>query len=291
MKQRWDQLSARLNDDFLHLLCGLDNLPPAGYTDSQWRVLEALFTLLPLAVAQLRVVFAEAGVVDFTEIAQAAVRALHTGGEPTDLALTMGARIEHLLVDEFQDTSIAQYELLKALTAGWEPADGRTLFLVGDPMQSIYRFRQAEVGLFLKIRESGIGLVQPESLNLTTNFRSTRAVVDWVNQAFAPVFPEAEDAYTGAVPYSMSTPWDRSDDGSVTVHPMFDRDDQSEASLVLRIVERIHRETPAARIAILVRARIICLPSPGCFVRSACRFAPSRSTPSASGPSYTICSR
>ena len=61
-----------------------------------------------------------------------------------------------MLVDEFQDTSEAQVKLLESLTAGWQPGDGRTLFLVGDPMQSIYRFRNAEVGLFLDIRDHGL---------------------------------------------------------------------------------------------------------------------------------------
>ena len=52
---------------------------------------------------------------------------------PSDLLLAVDMRIEHLLVDEFQDTSLAQYELIERLTAGWDAGDGRTLFVVGDP--------------------------------------------------------------------------------------------------------------------------------------------------------------
>jgi hypothetical protein len=58
------------------------------------------------------------------------------------------------LVDEFQDTSRDQYELLRTLTQDWSAGDGRTLFLVGDPMQSIYGFRNAEVGRFSTVRAS-----------------------------------------------------------------------------------------------------------------------------------------
>ena len=113
--------------------------------------------LLPRAVAQLRLVFQAHNKVDFTEVAQGALRALGEPEMPTDLALALDYRIRHLLIDEFQDTSISQYELVTRLTAGWEPGDGRSMLMVGDPMQSIYRFREAEVGLFLRARAAGIG--------------------------------------------------------------------------------------------------------------------------------------
>ena len=106
---------------------------------------------------------------------------------PTDLLLALDYRIRHLLVDEFQDTSFTQFELLRRLTAGWSEGDGRTLFVVGDPMQSIYRFREAEVGLFLLAWHHGIGSVPLEPLTLSANFRSQAGIVDWVNTAFARV--------------------------------------------------------------------------------------------------------
>ena len=128
-------------------------MPEERYTDEQWEALGAILELLPRAAAHLKLVFAERGETDFTEIAQGAVRALGTPDNPTDLLLALDTRIKHILVDEFQDTSYSQYELLEKLTSGWEPDDGRTLFLVGDPMQSIYRFREAKVALFLQAWE------------------------------------------------------------------------------------------------------------------------------------------
>ena len=146
----------------LRLICGvrlalaaLKTAPPEKYSDQQWEALEAIVALLKPAVAELRRLFAERGEVDFTEIAHGALLALGTPEAPTDLLLALDVRVKHLLVDEFQDTSNSQWELIERLTAGWEPGDGRTVFVVGDPMQSIYRFRDAQVGLFLHARRHG----------------------------------------------------------------------------------------------------------------------------------------
>ena len=150
-------LPAQQTEPLREALEALLRMPEERYTDDQWEVLGAILELLPRAAAQLKLVFAERGETDFTEIAQGAVRALGTPDNPTDLLLSLDTRIKHILVDEFQDTSYSQYELLEKLTSGWERDDGRTLFVVGDPMQSIYRFREAKVALFLQAWERGIG--------------------------------------------------------------------------------------------------------------------------------------
>jgi ATP-dependent exoDNAse (exonuclease V) beta subunit len=235
---------------------GLRTLPPGDFSRSQWEVLSALLELLPVAVAQLKIAFREAGKVDFTEVSQASIAALGDDVHPTDLAFAMDCQIQHLLVDEFQDTSHGQYELLKRLTAGWEPSDGRTIFLVGDPMQSIYGFREAEVGLFLRARSEGIGGVRLTPLKLSVNFRSTAGIVNWVNEAVGPAFPEEEDVFEGAVRYERSEAFDETSDGdAVRVHPLFDRTSDEEASRVLAIVREAQQENPDGSIAVLVRSR------------------------------------
>lgn len=234
-------------------------LPSTAYPDGQWAILDALLTLLPLAVAQLRLVFQGRGEVDFAEVAMRAVEALGDDDEPTDLGLALDYRIQHMLVDEFQDTSLGQYRLLERLTAGWEAGDGRTLFLVGDPMQSIYRFREAEVGLFLRAAEKGeLGQVPLEFLCLRCNFRSDGRVVDWVNGTFEGVLPGAADLVTGAVPYSVSVPARAAcTEPRVTVHPMLSEDPAAEARLVADLVSRELRpaDGPARKVAVLVRSR------------------------------------
>ncbi|MCH8265195.1 MAG: UvrD-helicase domain-containing protein, partial [Proteobacteria bacterium] len=85
------------------------------------------------------------GLTDYVEIGISAGDALGDADQPGDVALLLDYQVRHILVDEMQDTSKAQYRMLEALTGGWQKGDGRTLFCVGDPMQSIYRFRNAEI--------------------------------------------------------------------------------------------------------------------------------------------------
>ena len=234
-------------------------LPPARYMDAQWEALGAITRLLPRAVAELKLVFAARGEADFVEIAQGALAALGQADGPTDLMLALDCRIRHILVDEFQDTSFTQFELLEKLTAGWgtpgQHDDDRTLFLVGDPMQSIYRFREAQVGLFLKAQTQGIGQVALEPLRLSANFRSQADIVDWVNHAFVEVMPHAEDAGTGAVPYSPSEPVHDAEGDAVHVHVFFNGDAQGEAARVAALVEAARTTDPAGTVAVLVRSR------------------------------------
>ena len=249
-----DALTA--NESLRAALHDLRHLPPPAYSEEQWEVLGAIMRLLPRSLGELKLVFQSHGQVDFTEVSQAALRALETDEGPTDLALAMDHRISHLLIDEFQDTSISQYELVAKLTAGWEPDDGRSVFAVGDPMQSIYRFREAEVGLFLRARATGIGGVGLQPINLSANFRSQAGIVEWVNATFGQVMPEHEDIAAGAVSYTASLATRAAIAGAaVSVHPFFNDDRVAEAAKVLEIVTQARREDPDGRVAILVRNR------------------------------------
>ncbi len=250
-------LAARDANNFLRCaLHDVRNLPPSCYTEKQWEVLGSITRLLPRAIAELRLVFQSCNKVDFSEIAQGALRALGEPDSPTDLALALDYRIRHLLIDEFQDTSISQYELIAKLTGGWELGDGRTVLAVGDPMQSIYRFREAEVGLFLRARTAGIGNIPLHPVSLSANFRSQRCIVDWVNNAFARVMPEQEDIALGATPYIPSTAIHDALDGvAVGIHPFFNDAHPAEAVRVAEIVEQAKVNNPSATVAILVRNR------------------------------------
>lgn len=250
------ELLARLGaDDFAERLARARKLPPTKYSEEHWKLLGALAEILRRAVATLETVFASAGEVDFAEVSLRALSALRDGELPTDLALSLDYRISHLLVDEFQDTSVNQMRLLERLTEGWAEGDGRTLFVVGDPMQSIYRFRKAEVALFTKAMAQGIGSVPLTTLTLTENFRSQENLVEWTNATFDELFPSHADPANGAVPFAPATAHKEGEEGeAVSVHPLFDADPAVEAALVTTLVQEA-LATGHESVAILVSAR------------------------------------
>ena len=257
-KRAIEALASRLIDDppLAEQWAWVPRLPPQPADAAQERLLGSLLKILLRAAMELQLVFGEAGEADFVEIQLRALRALGSGDRPSDLALTLDYRLRHLLVDEFQDTSISQFRLLETLTAGWEPHDGRTCFAVGDPMQSIYRFREAEVGLYLNAWSRGLGSLRLEPLRLATNFRSTAAIVDWVNDCFPKVFPRDVDPGRGAVPYAPAVAHvAREGAPAVEIHPQLGLDPAAEAEQVVVLVQAALRETTDGTIAILARAR------------------------------------
>ena len=195
-KARMEALIADLRqvEGLEEALGDLRSLPPARYTADDWRIVRACFTLLRRAAGELLTVFAEAGTVDFIEIAQIAQRVL--AGEddlPSDAAINIADGIRHLLVDESQDTSRRQHRMLGSLVAAWPDTAGRTLFVVGDPMQSIYFFRDADAELFMRLRDAGLdvnggGPLPLDLIRLAANFRTAPQLVEELNRTFTSCF-------------------------------------------------------------------------------------------------------
>ncbi len=138
----------------------------------------------------------QAGQLEFHDLLVLARQMLRTN----ELARrSLHERYTHLLLDEFQDTDPIQIELATliaghfdegAVVGQWndhEVVEGH-LFFVGDPKQSIYRFRRADISLFLSARDSfGRG---DRGVSLTTNFRTVEPIVSWINELFGQLMSE-----------------------------------------------------------------------------------------------------
>lgn len=258
-------------------LRAIRDLPPARYSQAQWTTLRHILTVLHQAAAELRVVFAERNVVDFTEVALSAIQVLRD--EPERVG-RMGDHVRHLLIDEFQDTSRRQHELVTALLAAWEANERRTCFLVGDPMQSIYMFRQAEVELFAHVRENGLGpednRIRCRALQLSVNFRSHAGLTGPLNSMFEAICAETAPAGSAAVAFARASSSAAAPEhqcvhvhaqviGSAERHPTrADKREarQREAERVLEIlaeqlplIEQARASGRDYRVAVLVRAR------------------------------------
>jgi ATP-dependent helicase/nuclease subunit A len=192
----------RGHDAILDAIKRVKSLPPGKYPQEQWDVAKALFRVLSRALAELQLIFARRGECDFAELGLLAQVALRRDGAVSDLNEALGMKLQHLLVDEMQDTSTTQYELIQLLTQGWD-GHSQTIFLVGDPKQSIYLFRQARVERFVRTMQTEqLGDLHLGRLQLTANFRSQRELVSEFNEDFSLLFPrEVSAANPEEVPY------------------------------------------------------------------------------------------
>ena len=149
-----------------------------------------------------------AGKVDFLDLLLVARNLVH---DNATVRRDLQHRFTHIFVDEFQDTDPLQAEILILLAAAdpeennWllaRPAPGK-LFVVGDPKQSIYRFRRADVSLYQAVKQNllrnGAALE-----HLTVSFRATPSLQHLVNAAFAPLMASesrSQPAYAALQPY------------------------------------------------------------------------------------------
>ena len=266
LKARFLTLLARYGDNetLREALIELRYLPDPLARGEGWQLVVLLSSLLPVLQAHLLLAFQRSGTVDHTHIALAASQALGSDEQPTALAERLDYQLEHILVDEFQDTSSSQAEFLRRLTRGWAEHNAtgampRTLFVVGDGMQSIYGFRYADVRLFLQIRQHGLAGLTLTPLTLSQNFRSRPAVVNWVNRVFADLMGKVDDINIGRVSHVHAISAKSLDDSvegeGVDLITLEEASEIEEAVLIADTVTMLRQTHPDATIAVLVRAK------------------------------------
>ncbi|MFK8022234.1 MAG: UvrD-helicase domain-containing protein [Pseudomonadales bacterium] len=233
-------------------------LPVAEKLLDQKPLINALLTVVRHAMAFLELEFQSRQEVDFVATG---VQSLVAMQELSDIAMKLDHQIKHVLVDEFQDTSQVQYDLLQSLCREWatDPEAGRSLFLVGDAMQSIYAFRNARVGLFMHARKFGLANVSMQSLTLNSNFRSHPHVLEWINHCFERIFPTQDDLANGAAAYVNSVSARSAEElncgAEVFEYELEDFGREREAAHICEQIKRVRASEPNSTVAVLVRTR------------------------------------
>ena len=178
-----------------------------GYRqDINFVLARAVRQLFAIAIDQYARTLRKHGVLDFSDVLERTLALLRQMEEFSRSRFKLEARYQHVLVDEFQDTSRAQWELVELLVSSWSSGLGLTeralepsIFIVGDRKQSIYGFRDAEVAVLDEASRyiealRPIGQVRTA---ITRSFRSVRELLAFVNDVFAAIekVPDRADAF------------------------------------------------------------------------------------------------
>ena len=144
----------------------------------------ALHELVEIYIKSKKALYRENSELSFSDVTALVYEILHRLNDSEFLYFRLDAKIEHMLLDEFQDTSIVQYEILKPLieeiTSGNGVFENGSFFFVGDVKQSIYRFRGGVSALFGEVVRQNATEVD----KLLTNYRSQKEVIEFVNRTF-----------------------------------------------------------------------------------------------------------
>jgi ATP-dependent helicase/nuclease subunit A len=156
--------------------------------------------MFSIALAQYRHALDERSLLDFSDVLQRAVDLLARMDEFAQSRYRLEGRYHHVLVDEFQDTSRKQWELISLLVKAWGEGLGvatqPSIFIVGDRKQSIYRFRDADVAV---LQEAGgfIDGLRAESTarrSIARSFRAVPELLAFVNDLFEEMGRDAKRA-------------------------------------------------------------------------------------------------
>jgi ATP-dependent helicase/nuclease subunit A len=230
-------------------------------------VSEALLVLARTVEVEIERAKRARGLLDFADLVTRAV-ALLSSDAAAWVRFKLDRGIDHVLVDEAQDTSAEQWALIDALTQEFFAGEGaagaaRTMFAVGDDKQSIFSFQGAEPALFDRERRryaraaEGAGHAF-RSVDLLVSFRSTDAVLSAVDTVFARA--EAGAGVTSADSFPPHVTARRGAPGAVEIWPMIPRPEREEASAWSHPFDELSAQDPrlvlARRIARMIRARL-----------------------------------
>ncbi len=207
----------------------LQALCAAQLQHAAWQYQQRMTRLTRLLLAVFAQVKRAHGWVDMNDVEQAAQMLLGESDLSGWVQERLDARIAHLLIDEFQDTNPLQWKALYGWLSGYTGAGGRAprVFIVGDPKQSIYRFRRAEPQVFIAAKSfvrAGLG---GDELNCDHTHRNARGVIGLVNRTMGAA--QAAGEFEGYRDHTAERP----DDGEVLKLPPIERDAAAGAAAAL----------------------------------------------------------
>ena len=209
---------ARFLDLFASITERLDALAALLREQQSYRLNEATFTCAVALLAEFDAVKQQRQAIDFADLEQQACRLLTDDDHAACVHARLDARYRHLLLDEFQDTNPLQWMALRAwLDAAQAAGEKPTVFLVGDPKQSIYRFRGAEALLFDAARDFLVAHFGAPVLDQDRSRRCSGPVIDLVNRLF-----EGDGVFAG---FRTHEAFDRRKPGCIEVLPMIGKSD------------------------------------------------------------------
>jgi ATP-dependent helicase/nuclease subunit A len=176
-QERFSALWESLQEKYEHATARMEDL--------HWfKVTTMALQLLPSYLAEYERLKSAAGVVDFDDLELTAFQLLSREDTAPYLQARLDRRTQHVLIDEFQDTNPVQWMILQQWLSSYHQGDGPTVFMVGDPKQSIYRFRRAEAGLFEHARSWFELQFNARFLETNVSRRCAGEVLDSVNDVF-----------------------------------------------------------------------------------------------------------
>ncbi|HEX4842677.1 MAG TPA: UvrD-helicase domain-containing protein [Limnobacter sp.] len=183
---------------------------------------EALNLLLPALFAHYQALKNEQGLCDFDDLESTALGLMMQDEQRAYMLQKLDARVRHLLVDEFQDTNPVQWSILRHWLEDYGDVDKPSVFLVGDPKQSIYRFRRAESRLFEQAKQWLKANFGAHDLYSDDTRRCSPQVVDVVNAVFAPGLVKGQTPFRphGSLAKPLPKPWP-----ALNLYPLVAEDD------------------------------------------------------------------
>jgi ATP-dependent helicase/nuclease subunit A len=187
--------------------------PPDNSDQRAAQLLPLWAHLIHRAQAAFREAKQQQGALDFDDLESLTRNLLRQ--HPQVRARYLGAEFKHVLVDEFQDTNAAQWDIVRALA---DPAQPGCLFVVGDEKQSVYAFRGADVSVFDHVRRA-ILLAGGSDVALVRSFRTHRPLIDCLNHIFAQVLVRDANSPTRSYEVELGIPMDAARDSAPCESP------------------------------------------------------------------------